>query len=108
MIFLAALLAQGATLPPDSVVVYGPQPPPLCRAWTNARARRANFIAHQLEYWVLGLVTGLNYNGPPVVREGPPDSVLFGWLDRYCAANPRDQLIVAAIALSREVASRTH
>lgn len=108
MILLAVLLAQASPPPPQAVMIYGPQPPPSCGAWTSARAHREDFIANQYENWIMGLVTGFNFNGPPLAREGPDVQALFAWMDQYCTAHPLDQMITAAIALSREIHRRMH
>lgn len=107
MIWIAALaLAHATSNAPHNVMVYGPQPSPSCGAWTSARTNKADFVAVQYQMWVLGLVTGLNWNGPPMRSEGPDAQALFAWVDQYCSAHPLDLVISAAIRLSHELESR--
>jgi hypothetical protein len=58
--------------------------------------------------WVLGLVSGMNWDKAPILREGPDAQALLGWVDQYCTANPLDDLSDAALKLSREIDKRTH
>ncbi len=106
MFWLAALaLAQATPDAPKNVMIYGPDPSPSCGAWTSARADKAN---HSNVYgmWVLGLITGISWNGPPLRTEGPDSKALLAWIDQYCATHPLDLLLTAAIRLSHELEKR--
>lgn len=104
---ILAALALAANPAPRNVMLYGPMPSPSCGAWTKARNDRSDFVAPQYEMWVLGLVSGMNWRGPPARSEGPDADALFAWVDQYCTAHPLDLVVTAADKLSRELEART-
>ena len=73
-----------------------------CSAWPTHQAYD-DFDKALLLNWVLGWLSRGGKEGPDLLAAVDQVKV-SAWIDRYCAANPRETLISAANTLERELA----
>jgi hypothetical protein len=95
--FVTALAAQGA--PPRHAQWMGEA---TCSAWPAHQAYD-DFDKALLLNWVLGWLSRGGKEGPDLLASVDQVKV-SAWIDRYCTANPRENLITAANTLERELA----
>jgi hypothetical protein len=80
-----------------------------CDDW--ASKRRAHGVDEfMLETWVMGFVSGYNAFVAPNgdVTSGLPPNDIFDRVDRYCEANPHNDVSDGAEAMVREIRGRKH
>lgn len=89
--------------------------PVTCSEWIDGRkAGREvkplsfNYSGTRNEFWLLGLVTGLNagLEGSDLLRS-LDSALIFDWMDRYCGRNRTSSLFDGAEELLSQVARRT-
>lgn len=81
-----------------------------CGAWIkNKSGRSGQEIAdyNTAVAWVWGFVSRAAETAPTILRSQDDGLGLRAWVDRYCAANPLDDIVDAARALERELIART-
>lgn len=64
-----------------------------------------------LDWWVLGFVTGINFerrlsNERPDLASTDSRGI-EAWVAKYCAEHPLDELVIASVALVKELTNRT-
>lgn len=105
---LAAPAANSIAVPkPGGFVIYGETPAPSCPKWTEERQGKRSQI---LQFWLLGFVSGYNVYGPEPTggaAAGVDSTGILAWVDQYCAANPLDSVVTAAIKLVGELDRRS-
>lgn len=87
-----------------------------CIKWVEGRSERTkvkpldyNLIPHVNEFWLLGLVTGLNANYPAKqnLLASVDSSLVFDWMDRYCQKNPTSDVFSGAESLLTEIEKKS-
>ncbi len=70
-----------------------------CGKWTEFRDKPS--IHYQLEQWVYGYISGVNWSSDKK-QSTPPDGEVVTFIDKYCKNNPSDSVALAAAALVQE------
>jgi hypothetical protein len=70
---------------------------------------RGTTAGNQMQFWLLGFVTGYNYFNPKSdgdIASGADSKTLIAWADRYCVEHPLDNHIQLGRALINELERR--
>lgn len=92
----SAVVAKGKT-----VTVLAPVS---CAEWVEGREEekavepfKIRMLSIRNQFWLLGFVSGLNAGADgPNILESVDASLVFDWIDRYCAKNPKSDLFDGA------------
>ncbi len=71
-----------------------------CEKWTEFRDKPS--IHYQLEQWVHGYVSGVNWSSDKKQSIPADGDATVAFIDKYCKNNPSDALALAAAALVQE------
>jgi len=83
-----------------------------CAKWNEGKLERTkikpmdyNLMPRLSEFWLLGLITGLNANHPAKVNllNSVDSSLIFDWMDRYCQKDPTSDVFSGAESLLSEI-----
>jgi hypothetical protein len=90
---LCGLLITGSQAASQGVWIMG-DGQKSCGAWT---ADRSDNVRHQMELdWVLGFVSGRNWDNPDKQARFADDDAVAAYIDNYCALNPLHAVAGAA------------
>lgn len=91
MAVLLSFSANPAQLPPNLKRIFGAPIAISCDTWTKERSMGSS-KATQIEYWVLGYVSGMNVSGQfkNELLANYDDSGILDWMDNYCKDNPQE------------------
>jgi len=98
------LLPSGVSAQHTVFTSYGPTQIS-CGSYTAASGNQRNTY----DWWVLGFVSGANFER---LSTNKPDLAstdsrgLEGWVTKYCADHPLDDVVTAAVVLVRELTAR--
>ena len=71
-----------------------------CGKWIEFRDQPS--IHYQLEQWVFGYISGVNWYSDKKQSTPPDGDAAVAFIDQYCKNNPSDSLALAAAALVQE------
>lgn len=83
-----------------------------CAKWTDGRLERTkvkpldyDLTPRLSEFWLLGLITGLNANHPAKANllNSVDSSLIFDWMDRHCQKDPMSDVFSGAESLISEI-----
>jgi len=83
-----------------------------CEEWLSDRAEKNSMTLGEVsikdytsEFWLLGLITGLNANYPSSkdLLSNVNSSLIFDWMDKYCKANSNHSVYRGADLLLDEI-----
>ncbi|MBT3068899.1 hypothetical protein [Rhodoferax sp. U11-2br] len=86
--------------------------PVSCTDWNEGRSERTKVkpldystLPQMREFWLLGLITGLNANHPAKVDllSSVNSTLVFDWMDRYCKKNPASDVFAGAESLLSKI-----
>ena len=74
-----------------------------CREWNKERKEKISLVQ---ETWLSGYLTGLQSTGyGGKFLDGSDDAAIFGWMDRYCKANPAKKMDAGVFKLVKKLKS---
>ena len=95
-----AVVAFGTSASAQNVVIIGAGGATSCGKWIESRGDLSTHF--QYKQWILGFISGSNWNGVgPQAKPIDPEAVV-AFVDRYCSSNPLDLLALAASAAVQE------
>lgn len=88
--------------------------PVTCADWIKGRKEKTEVkplefstAAAMNEFWLLGLLSGMNAGlGGPNLLSSVDSTLVFDWMDRYCTRKPTASVFAGAEDLLAEVARR--
>jgi hypothetical protein len=71
-----------------------------CGRWTEVRNQVVRHV--QLRQWVLGFISGINWNTEGSQAVPQDQEAVVAFIDQYCKNNPLHALLYAAVAVAQE------